>query len=78
MCYIHIRGDDMPRRQRRTQTSTQVKQRYKDKTYKRYQVYLKIDEDRSIIEWVDTHKDSLGTTNIFRDALECYINQEKD
>ncbi len=70
------RGDDMPRRKRRTQTSTQVKQRYKDKMYKRYQVYLKLDEDRSIIEWVDAHKDSLGTTNIFRDALASFIGEE--
>lgn len=62
---------------RKTQTSTEVKQRYKDRVYRRYQVYLRFDEDYKIIEWVDSHKDTLGTTNIFRDALEMFI-QEQD
>lgn len=66
----------MPRRKQRTETSTQVKQRYKDKAYKRYQVYLRQDEDYKIIEWVDLHKDYYGTTNLFREALECFIKQE--
>lgn len=59
--------------QRKTQTSTEVKQRYKDKMYRRYQIYLRYDDDYEIIEWVDAHKDLLGTTNIFREALEQYI-----
>ena len=65
-------------RKRRTQTSTEVKQRYKDKMYRRYQVYLRYDDDYKLIEWVDSHKDLLGTTNIFRDALEGYIREQDE
>lgn len=56
----------------RTHTSTKVKQRYKDKAYKRYQIYLRWDEDAESIRWIESHKESLGTTNIFREALEQY------
>ena len=63
---------------RKTQTSTEVKQRYKDKMYRRYQVYFRYDDDYKIIEWVDSHKDLLGTTNIFRDALEAYIREQDE
>ena len=63
---------------RKTQTSTEVKQRYKDNNYQRYQIYLRKDDDYKIIEWVELHKDIFGTTNIFRDALECYIKQEDE
>ena len=66
------RGGDMAK----TRTSTEVKQRYKDKSYKRYQIYLRHDDDRELINWIDSHKDSLGTTSIFREALENYIKGE--
>lgn len=57
----------------KTQTSTEVKQRYKDKAYKRYQIYLRQDDDREIIEWIESNKELIGTTNIFREALEQYV-----
>ena len=61
---------------RKSMTSTEVKQRYKDKTYKKYYVYLRKDEDRDLIEWIDRHKERLGTTNIFREALEAYAKDK--
>ena len=41
-------------------------------------MYLRYDEDYKIIEWVDSHKDLLGTTNIFREALETYIREQDE
>lgn len=59
---------------RKTHTSSEVKQRWKDKAYKRLTVYLRYDTDQQIIDFVETHKERYGTTNIFRDALEMYMN----
>ena len=57
----------------KTQTSTEVKQRYKDKAYKRYQIYFRQDDDREIIDWIESNKELIGTTNIFREALEQFV-----
>ena len=57
----------------KTFTSTEVKRRYNDKTYKRIAVYFRYDEDRDLIQFLEDNKEKLGTTNIFRDALEMYI-----
>lgn len=57
-------------------TSTEVKQRWIDKTYKRIMVSLREDSttDRRLLEFLADYKDSLGgTTQIFRNALEQYI-----
>ena len=58
-------------------TSTEVKQRWIDKTYKRIMVNLREDSatDKRLLEFLEDYKDELGgTTQIFREALEQYIN----
>ncbi len=55
---------------RKTTTSTEVKQRWIDKTYKRIMVNLRKDEDADLIEWLGAHKDRYGPTEIFRTGIE--------
>lgn len=59
---------------RKTYTSSAVKQRYNNKTYKRIVIQFRYDSDQDMIDFVDRHKERYGTTNIFRDALEMYMN----
>ncbi len=63
---------------RKTHTSTEVKQRWNDKTYRRYQAFFRYDTDKDIIDWIENHKEEYGTTNIFRDAVELFIKNYKD
>ena len=58
-------------------TSTEVKNRWNAKTYKRYAVNLRYDTDNHLIKYLEKQKDIDGTTNIFRDALEEYIKGNK-
>ena len=55
---------------RKTTTSSEVKQRWKSKTYKAYQVNLRKDEDAELIEFVDSLKGRIGTSDIFRIGIE--------
>lgn len=59
----------------KTHTSTEVKRRYNEKTYKRVTLYLRYDEDADIIDFIEENKEKMGTTNIFREALEMYIRE---
>lgn len=60
-----------------SKTSTEVKQRWESKAYAKYLVRLRRDTDKSLIEYVEENKDRLGTSGIFRDALEEYIKNNK-
>ena len=51
---------------RKTTTSAEVKNRWNSKTYKRYQVSLRKDEDAELIEFVESVKGKIGVTDIFR------------
>lgn len=64
----------MPKK-RKTVTSYEVKRRYDLKTYKAYGIHLRMDEDAELIRYIDEHKDSMGTTEIFRTALAEYIKE---
>lgn len=55
---------------RKTTTSTEVKNRWNQKTYKRIMVSLRKDDDADLIEWFDQHKDRYGPTDIFRAGVE--------
>ena len=56
---------------RKTTTSTEVKQRWIDKTYKRYVVSLRQDTQADLIELVESRKNAgQGTSDIFTEALE--------
>lgn len=59
---------------RKTYTSSEVKARWNKKTYKAYQVNLRYDSDQRLIDFVENNREKYGTTNIFRDALEMYVD----
>ena len=59
---------------RKTFTSSEVKARWNKKTYKAYQVNLRYDTDQKLIDFMEEKRDKYGTTNIFRDALEMYVD----
>lgn len=67
----------MPKK-RKTFTSYEVKRRYDLKTYRKYSISLRQDEDADLIQYIDQHKDQIGTTEIFRAALEQYIGKETE
>ena len=62
---------------RKTTTSNEVKQRWKNKTYKAYQVNLRKEEDADLIEFVEglRKSDKIGTTDIFRIGIEKLKNE---
>lgn len=54
-------------------TSTEVKQRWIDANYKRYQISLRYDTDKELMDYIEKRKALAGTTEIFREALEEYV-----
>ena len=54
-------------------TSSEVSERYKKKTYKFIPVRLRYDTDQFLMDFLDDHKDEIGMTQIFREALSEYI-----
>ena len=57
-------------------TSTAVKQRWENKAYTKYLVRFRNDTDSNLINYLEKNKERLGTSNIFRDALELYIRHD--
>ena len=55
-------------------TSSEVKQRWNEKTYRRYGAYLRKDEDSSLIEWIEKNKDKYSVSDIFRAGVEALMN----
>ena len=56
-------------------TSTEIKTRWESKTYKKYLVRLRADEDRELRECIEQNKGTYGTTEIFRAGLEKVKNE---
>ena len=61
---------------RKTTTSTEVKNRWNAKTYQRYTVNLRKDEDADLIAAVERLKDRYNVSEIFRLGIEAIINEE--
>lgn len=57
----------------KTHTSYEVKKRWLDKAYHKYAAYLRYDTDQHLIDYLEEHKGTVGTTQIIREALEMYI-----
>ena len=56
---------------RKTTTSTEVKKRWNAKTYKRYAVSLRKEEDAELIELVEQYRQSHDSiTDIFRAGIQ--------
>ena len=51
-------------------TSSEVKQRWENKTYKKFLVRFREDADKEIIDYIEANKERFGTTEIFRAAME--------
>ena len=49
-------GETMPTAKRKTHTSSEVKKRYNDKTYTRFQISLRKDEDAELIAYIEQAK----------------------
>ena len=58
-------------------TSSEVSERYKKKTYKFIPVRFRYDTDQHLLDFLEANKDTIGTTQIFREALEMYIDAQK-
>ena len=54
-------------------TSSEVKQRWENKAYKKFLVRFREDADKDIIDYIEAHKERFGTTEIFRAAMEALI-----
>lgn len=54
-------------------TSSEVKQRWESKAYKKYLVRFRDDTDKEIINYIEANKERFGTTEIFRAAMEMLI-----
>lgn len=61
----------------KTTTSTEVKQRWENKAYRKFLVRLRYDADADIIQFIEDNKNSIGTSQLFREALEMYMNANK-
>ena len=54
-------------------TSSEVKQRWENKAYKKFLVRFREDADKEIIDYIEANKERFGTTEIFRAAMETLI-----
>ena len=54
-------------------TSSEVKQRWENKAYKKFLVRFREDTDKEIIDYIEANKERFGTTEIFRAAMELLI-----
>ena len=56
---------------RKTITSSEVKKRYNDKTYRQYLVSFRVDQDAELIELIENlKKDGYSTTDAFRKIIK--------
>jgi len=55
---------------RKTVTSSEVKTRWMKANYKRYQVQLRLDSDKDLIDFIEANKEKYGTTELFRMGIE--------
>ena len=54
-------------------TSSEVKQRWENKAYKKFLVRFREDADKEIIDYIEANKERFGTTEIFRAAMDALI-----
>lgn len=59
----------------KTTTSSEVKQRWEAKAYKKYLVRFRADDDAELIEYIEANKERIGTTELFRAGIEKIKNE---
>ena len=62
---------------RKTTTRTEVKNRWNAKTYRRVTVNLRQEEDAEIIRFMESNREKIGPTEIFRAGYEKLKNEGK-
>ena len=61
---------------RKTHTSTEVKSRWNAKTYNRYSVNLRKDEDKRIIDYIEQEKENgKSPTETIKEAISAIIGE---
>ena len=66
---------------RKTYTSPEVKNRWKAKNYKTFQINLRYDSDQELIDFVERFKaknDGTGVSDIFRAGVEVLMEAERN
>jgi len=61
---------------RKTVTSSEVKNRWNAKTYKRYTVGLRRDTEADLIDFIEAHRDTEGVTYFLRLGIEAHKKNE--
>ena len=61
--------------ERKTTTSTEVKQRWENSAYQKYMIRLRKDDDADLIAFIEENKENVGTTELFRRALELLMEE---
>lgn len=61
--------------ERKTTTSTEVKQRWENSAYQKYMIRLRKDDDADLIAFIEENKEAVGTTELFRRALELLMDE---
>lgn len=56
-------------------TSYEVRRKWDLENHKTYSIRLRLKDDADLIEYIETHKELKGTSQIFRTALEQYIKE---
>jgi len=61
----------------KTKTSTEVKQRWINANYARYVVSLRFDTDSKLIQFIEDNKDTIGTTELFREGIKALMEKSE-
>lgn len=60
---------------RKTTTSSEVKERYNAKTYQRYTVRLRKEDDAELVRYIESKKDIISTSELFKEGIERLKNE---
>ena len=66
----------MEKRRAAERTSYEVRKRWDKENQKIYSVRLRLKDDADLIEFIESHKEEVGTSQIFRSALEDFVKKE--
>lgn len=56
-------------------TSYEVRQRWDKENLKRYVIALRVEDDAELIDYIESNKKKIGTTELFRSALKYQLNE---
>lgn len=65
----------MDKKRASERTSYEVRQRWDKENLKRYVISLRLEDDADLIDYIEANKKEIGTTEIFRSALQHKLNE---